>query len=314
MARYRSALPQVGGGLFLTDGGIETTLNFHDGLELPHFAAFHLLKTAEGQAALRRYFRAYAAIAKGFGAGLILESATWRASTDWGTRLGYDRPALAEANRLAIRLLEEIRDEHAGDRAPVVISGCIGPRGDGYVPDRAMSAAEAEGYHAEQIGVFAETAADMVCAVTMNDVEEAVGIVRAAQRAAMPAAISFTVETDGRLPTGQTLQAAVEQVDRETGAYPGYYMINCAHPTHFAPVLAPAAPFTARIRGVRANASRMSHAELNEAPVLDVGDPAELASQYADLARRLPRLNVVGGCCGTDHRHVEAIARALSAT
>ena len=314
MARYRSALPQVGGGLFLTDGGIETTLIFHDGLELPHFAAFHLLKTAEGQAALRRYFRAYAAIAKGFGAGLILESATWRASADWGARLGYDRPALAEANRLAIRLLEEIRDEHAGDRAPVVISGCIGPRGDGYVPDRAMSAAEAEGYHAEQIGVFAETAADMVCAVTMNDVEEAVGIVRAAQRAAMPAAISFTVETDGRLPTGQTLQAAVEQVDRETGAYPGYYMINCAHPTHFAPVLAPAAPFTARIRGVRANASRMSHAELNEAPVLDVGDPAELASQYADLARRLPRLNVVGGCCGTDHRHVEAIARALSAT
>ena len=185
MARYRSALPQVGGGLFLTDGGIETTLIFHDGLELPHFAAFHLLKTAEGQAALRRYFRAYAAIAKGFGAGLILESATWRASADWGARLGYDRPALAEANRLAIRLLEEIRDEHAGDRAPVVISGCIGPRGDGYVPARAMSAAEAEGYHAEQIGVFAGTAADLVTAITMNYAEEAVGITQATNALAL---------------------------------------------------------------------------------------------------------------------------------
>ena len=193
-----------------------------------------------------------------------------------------------------------------------MISGCVGPRGDGYVPGRTMSAAEAEAYHAEQIAVFAETAADMVCAITMNDVEEAVGIARAARRAALPAAISFTVETDGRLPTGQTLEAAIEQVERETRAYPGYYMINCAHPTHFAHVLAPGAPFTGRIRGLRANASRMSHAELNEAPTLDVGDPAELASHYASLRTRLPRLNVMGGCCGTDHRHVEQIARACS--
>ena len=312
MARYRNALPQVGGRLFLTDGGIETTLIFHDGLELPDFAAFHLLKTAEGEAALRRYFRAYAELAKRFGAGLILESATWRASADWGARLGYDAPALAAANRRAIRLLEEIRDEFAGDRTPVVISGCVGPRGDGYVPGHTMSAAEAEGYHAEQIGLFAETAADMICALTMNYVEEAVGIGRAAQRAAMPAAISFTVETDGHLPAGQTLEAAIEQVDRETGAYPSYYMVNCAHPTHFAPALAPGGPFTARIRGLRANASRMSHAELNEAPALDAGDPAELASQYADLKRQLRHLNVMGGCCGTDHRHVEQIARACA--
>jgi S-methylmethionine-dependent homocysteine/selenocysteine methylase len=152
----------------------------------------------------------------------------------------------------------------------------------------------------------------MICALTMNYVEEAVGIARAAQRAAMAAAISFTVETDGHLPAGQTLEAAIEQVDRETGAYPSYYMVNCAHPTHFAPALAPGGPFTARIRGLRANASRMSHAELNEAPALDAGDPAELASQYADLKRQLRHLNVMGGCCGTDHRHVEQIARACA--
>jgi S-methylmethionine-dependent homocysteine/selenocysteine methylase len=309
MARYRNALPQTSGRLFLTDGGIETTLIFLEGLELPDFAAFHVLRTADGEAALRRYFRAYAEIARRFGAGLILESATWRASADWGARLGYTSAALADANRRAIRLLEEIRDEYESERTPVVISGCVGPRGDGYVPGRTMSAAEAEAYHAEQIGVLAETAADMVCATTMNYVEEALGIARAARSASMPVAISFTVETDGHLPTGQPLRAAIEQVDRETSDYPGYYMINCAHPTHFEHVLEAGQPFLERIRGVRANASRMSHAELNEAPALDIGDPAELGAQYAALARRL-RLTVMGGCCGTDHRHIEQIARA----
>jgi S-methylmethionine-dependent homocysteine/selenocysteine methylase len=309
MTPYRAALPQRDDRLFLTDGGIETTLIFHEGLELPDFAAFHVLRTADGEAALRRYFRAYAEIARRFGAGLILESATWRASADWGARLGYTSAALADANRRAIRLLEEIRDEYESEWTPVVISGCVGPRGDGYVPGRTMSAAEAEAYHAEQIGVLAETAADMVCATTMNYVEEALGIARAARSASMPVAISFTVETDGHLPTGQPLRAAIEQVDRETSDYPGYYMINCAHPTHFEHVLEAGQPFLERIRGVRANASRMSHAELNEAPALDIGDPAELGAQYAALARRL-RLTVMGGCCGTDHRHIEQIARA----
>ena len=312
MVRYRDALPQMDGGLFLTDGGIETTLICHDGLDLPDFAAFHLLRTAEGEVALRRYFRTYAEIAKRYAAGLILEAATWRASRDWGARLGYAPVALAEANRRAVRLLEEIRDGYEDDRTRVVISGCVGPRGDGYVPGHTMSEQEAEAYHAEQIDVFAGTNADMVCAITMNYVEEAIGVARAARRAGMPAAISFTVETDGHLPTGQTLEAAIEQVDRETGAYPSYYMINCAHPTHFAHMLTPGAPFTARIRGLRANASRMSHAELNEAPALDIGDPAELGSQYAALKGRLRHLNVLGGCCGTDHRHIDQIAWACS--
>lgn len=310
MTRYRDALPQLAGRLFLTDGGIETTLIFHEGLDLPDFAAFHLLNRPDGPEALRKYFRTYAGIAMRFGIGLILESATWRASADWGTRLGYGPSALAEANRRAIGLLEEIRGEFESDRAQIVISGCVGPRGDGYVPGHAMSEKEAEAYHGEQIAVFAATAADMVCAITMNYVEEAVGIARAARRAAMPVAISFTVETDGNLPTGQSLKAAIEQVDRVTSRYPAYYMINCAHPTHFEHVLLEGEPFVRRVSGLRANASRMSHAELNEASVLDVGDPAELGSQYARLKRRLGHLTVLGGCCGTDHRHIEQIAAA----
>lgn len=312
MARYRDKLPQLGRRLFLTDGGIETTLIFHDGLELPDFAAFHLLQTPGGEAALRSYFRRYAEIAKAFATGLVLESATWRANPDWGTRLGYSAEMLAAANRRAIQLLVEIRDEYDSERTPMVISGCLGPRGDGYVPDRAMSEREAEAYHQPQVDTFAGSAADMACAITMNYVEEAVGIARAARRAHMPVAISFTVETDGNLPTGQTLKAAVARVDEATSGYPSYYMINCAHPTHFERVLTEGA-WLDRIGGLRANASRKSHAELNESPELDVGNPAELGRQYASLTGRLSRLTVMGGCCGTDHRHVGQIAEACAA-
>ncbi len=312
MAQFRKALPQLGGDFFLTDGGIETTLIFLEGLELPDFAAFDLLKRKDGEAALRKYFRTYAGLAQRFGTGLILESATWRASADWGTKLGYSAKEMADANRRAIGLLEEIRNEFMGDTNKVVISGCVGPRGDGYNPGKMMSEKEAETYHGDQIRVFQDSAADMVTAITMNYVEEAVGIARAAERAAMPVVISITVETDGKLPTGQTLRAAIEQVDAATSRYPSYYMINCAHPTHFEHALTAAEPWTQRIRGLRANASRKSHAELNESPELDIGDPAELGMQHAQLKSRLPQLNVMGGCCGTDHRHVEQIAAVCS--
>jgi homocysteine S-methyltransferase len=311
MARYRHRLPQLDGGLFLTDGGIETTLVFHDGLELPDFAAFALFERPEGEAALQKYFRAYVEVARRSGVGLVLESATWRANPDWAARLGYDREALAEVNRRSIRQLEAIRAESATDATPIVVSGCVGPRGDGYDPGHTMSAADAEAYHGEQIATFATTAADLVTAITMNYVEEAIGFTLAARRAAMPAVVSFTVETDGRLPTGQSLGDAIEQVDAATSGHPAYFMINCAHPTHFDRVLARDEPWTGRIRGLRANASRKSHAELNESPELDVGDPVELGGQYAELRRTsLSQLNVMGGCCGTDHRHVEAIAAA----
>ncbi|HYG56172.1 MAG TPA: homocysteine S-methyltransferase family protein [Burkholderiales bacterium] len=301
------ALPQLDGGLFLTDGGIETTLIFNEGIGLPHFAAFHLLKDKAGEAALRRYFRAYGALAKRFGAGLILESATWRASADWGAKLGYDGRDLLEANRRAIWLLEELRDEMKGTR--VVISGCVGPRGDGYVADAVMTPREAQIYHARQVDAFASTAADMVTAITMTTTEEAVGIAHAAREAGLPVAISFTVETDGRLPSGEPLGAAIERSDHETSGYVAYYMINCAHPTHFAGALE--AKFASRIRGLRANASQKSHAELNESTELDAGNPAELGAQYASLKQRLlPELAVLGGCCGTDHRHVEQMALA----
>ena len=307
---HRTSLPQLEGDLFLTDGGIETTLIFHQGLDLPEFAAFVLLDDDEGVDQLRRYYEPYLELARESGAGFVLESPTWRANPIWADRIGVSPQKLDELNRRAIGLMEELRDGAGTGDAPVVISGCIGPQDDGYRPAETMSSDAARDYHSTQIGTFADTAADMVTAITMTCPDEAIGVARAAQDAGLPSAISFTVETDGRLPNGQALGEAIEEVDGATGGAPAYYMINCAHPTHFEAALATDAAWPERIRGLRANASTMSHAELDEAEELDDGDPEDLGARYAALRARLPRLNVLGGCCGTDHRHVGAICDA----
>lgn len=310
MTKYRAKLPQLSGGLFLTDGGLETTLIFHDGIDLPHFAAFDLLREPSGVETLNAYFRRYASIAKAAGVGFIFESPTWRASPDWGFKLGYSEDALATANRESIVQLAALRKEFETDQAPMVISGCVGPRGDGYDSGDVMTVAEAEDYHAVQVGTFSETAADMVTGITMTNANEAVGLARAAKSAGVPVVISFTVETDGHLPTGQSLQDAIKTVDAATNNAPAYYMINCAHPTHFDARLPADEGWMSRIQGLRANASRCSHAELDEATELDDGNPAELGSYYRNLLSRHSHINVLGGCCGTDHRHVEQISVA----
>lgn len=314
MQKTYAALPQLAGGLFLTDGGLETTLIFHDGIDLPHFAAFDLMRTQNGRRTLRDYYVRYLEIARANGTGFILQSPTWRASPDWGALLGYSEAALAESNRDSIALLHELKADYASDHMPIVVSGCIGPRGDGYVADTVMSADAARGYHSFQANIFAAAGADMVTAITMTNTPEAIGIARAAEAAGLPAALSFTLETDGRLPTGEPLADAISAVDDATGGLPAYYMINCAHPDHFAEMLNTGGDWTRRVRGLRTNASRMSHAELNEAPDLDDGNPEELGAQNAALMRALPALSVLGGCCGTDHRHVGAMcAHTLAA-
>ena len=308
MSTSNSTLPQMNGSLFLTDGGIETTLIFHDGFDLPYFAAFDLFKDEKGTRALRRYFARHASVARKTGVGFILESATWRASKDWADKLGYSAARLEEANRKAIRLLRDIKAEYETPASKMVISGCIGPRGDGYDPGNVMSPEEAQAYHSQQVRIFADEGVDMVSAITMTNVHEAMGITQAAQQAELPVVISFTVETDGNLPTGDGLGKAITVVDRATGNGPAYYMVNCAHPTHYESKLMSGEAWVERIGGMRANASRMSHAELDNATELDDGNPIEFGRQFADIRSRLKRMNVLGGCCGTDHRHIEQIA------
>jgi homocysteine S-methyltransferase len=302
---YREHLPQLTGDLFITDGGMETTFIFENGLDLPDFAAFVLLDDPEGVQALRDYYESYIAIAREHGVGIVLDTPTWRANADWGDRLGYSAEALADVNRRGVALLEELREP---DGPALVISGCIGPRGDGYRVEAAMSANEAERFHAAQVETFAQTNADLVTALTLTYADEAIGVVRAADGARMPVAVSFTVETDGRLPDGTALGEAVEAVDEATDRSPAYFMINCAHPTHFDGVLEGA--WLERVRGLRANASTKSHAELDEATELDSGDPADLAERYVALRARAPQLTVLGGCCGTNTRHIGAICSA----
>jgi homocysteine S-methyltransferase len=309
MASYRHTLPQLGGGLFVTDGGMETTFIFHDGLQLPHFASFVMLASEDGRDRLRAYYRHYLDIARKHGAGFILDTPTWRANPDWASKLGYTTEALHMANVAGVNLMRELRERHEELGRPIVISGAIGPRGDGYKDGR-MEANEAEDYHSEQIASFANSDADMVTAFTLTGVGEAIGVARAAAAHGMPCAISFTVETDGRLVGGRGLRQAIEATDEATGGSPAYYMINCAHPTHFSPVLERGGDWTRRIAGLRANASRMSHAELDDSETLDAGDPADLGQRYRELLQEMPEIRIIGGCCGTDHRHVAAICEA----
>jgi S-methylmethionine-dependent homocysteine/selenocysteine methylase len=310
MSKYRNSLPQLlSRDVFITDGGIETDLIYHAGMELPSFASFVLFQDEKGQNALRKYFHGYVSVARNYEVGLILEAATWRSNPDWGKQLGYSENDLVTINHKAIEMLAKLRKEYENDKTKIVISGCIGPRGDGYSPTNIMSAKEAEEYHSTQISTFSKTEADLVTAITMNYVEEAVGIVQAAKSFGMPVVISFTVEADATLPTGQTLKDAIEQVDKETGNYPAYYMINCAHPTHFADVLASGEAWVERIHGVRANASKKSHSELDVSTHLDEGNPVELAHDFTQLLNHAKNLNVLGGCCGTDSRHIEEICK-----
>jgi homocysteine S-methyltransferase len=294
---------------FLTDGGLETSLVFRDGIDLPDFAAFPLLDSDHGRAELARYYEAYLDLAEETGSGFVLDTPTWRANLDWGARLGYDAIRLAAVNRRSVEFVTALADERPGLRR--VINGVIGPRGDGYVVGATMSAAEAAAYHGLQARAFAEAGAEMISAITMTYADEAIGVVRAATAVSLPVVISLTTETDGRLPSGQALGDAINQIDAATGGAPAYFMINCAHPTHFADELDPSHEWVRRIGGVRANASRLSHAELDEATELDRGDIAELGSLYRELSSVL-QLRVVGGCCGSDDEHIRTIHRALT--
>ena len=313
MATYRHHLPQLDGGLFLNDAGLETDLIFNHGIDIPEFAAHTLLPDERGRAALTRYMEGFLGLARDTGCGFVLDTQTWRAQPHFAEALGQTPYDLRAANQQAAEFASALRDRFATNAQPIVLNGLVGPRGDAYAPEEDIAAAEAEQYHAQQLGWLADTDVDMVTALTFTQSDEAIGVVRAAESLGLPVVVSFTVETDGRLPTGEPLGDAIIAVDDATGSAAAYFMINCAHPDHFARQLS-GAEWPRRIRGIRCNASRMSHVELDECEVLDDGDPIELAASYRQLKDSLPWLNVFGGCCGSDLRHVTEIARSLTTT
>ncbi len=311
MSQYRNELPQLSGDLFLTDAGLETDLIFNHGIEIREFAAHTLLPSEQGREAVARYFREFLTLARDYDTGFIFDSQTWKAHMHWAESLGASEQDLREANRESIAFIAEIRDEFAGNNKPVVLNAVIGPRGDAYAPEARLAIKEAENYHARQLEWLAATEVDMVTALTFTQSDEAIGVVHAAQKAGLPIAISFTVETNGCLPTGQPLGEAITAVDDATDGAAAYFMVNCAHPDHFFDKLGNV-DWARRIRGLRCNASRLSHAELDACEVLDDGNPEELADQHKNIFATMPWLNIFGGCCGSDLRHVAQIVKAVA--
>jgi S-methylmethionine-dependent homocysteine/selenocysteine methylase len=311
MGIYSQQLPQLGNRPFITDGGLETVLCFQQHIDLPHFAAYDLLRDQQGYERLYDYYTTYTKLAQQYGVGIVLETPTWRANPDWARLIGDSPETLEQLNRQAVKLLEQIRDEYETEHTTVLISGNLGPRGDGYTPSKLMTEDEAKDYHSTQIATFADTNVDMLAALTLNYVDEAIGITRAAQEHDLPVAISFTVETDGKLPNGESLQRVITEVDAATDQGPAYYMINCAHPTHFEHLFKAGGDWLQRIRGLRGNASCLSHAELDESETLDDGNPVAFGCELEELRRLSSHLTVLGGCCGTDHRHIEEVCKHI---
>lgn len=311
MGIYSQHLPQLENRVFITDGGLETVLCFKQNIELPHFAAYDQLRDAKGYELLYDYYKTYAKLAQQYGVGIILETPTWRANPDWARLIGDSPETLQHLNRQAVKLLEHIRDEFETGETPILISGNLGPRGDGYTPSKLMTTEQAKAYHTTQISIFADTNVDMVAALTLNYADEAIGITQAAQLHKVPVAISFTVETDGKLPDGQELQRAIDEVDTATNNGPVYYMINCAHPTHFTHLFEAGGDWLQRVKGLRGNASCLSHAELDESETLDEGNPVAFGRELGQLKSLSSHLTVLGGCCGTDHRHIEEICKNI---
>ena len=311
-AATTTQLPHQGDRLYIADGGLETTFVFQKDVDLPLFAAFHLLNSDSGIDGLKDYYKSYIDIARRNKFGVVLDTPTWRASAGWGEQLGYSADDIRQYNQISVEILKDIKDQYASSDSPMIINGAIGPQDDGYNPAEILSIEAAQQYHAHQIAALAEVGVEMVTAVTMTYIAEAIGITRAAKAVGIPVAVSFTVETDGKLPDGTLLKDAISIVDIATEAAPVYYMINCAHPSHFEHVLEKDSDWMDRVVGIRANASCKSHAELDEAIELDDGNPVEFGQDYARLNRLFKNLRVMGGCCGTDHRHIDEVCKSVT--
>lgn len=298
---------------FLTDGGFETWLFFQQGFEAPEFAAITLMDNEAARQAMRNYFDGFLRMAEASGTGFVLDTNTWRGCPLWASKLNLSETELLRLSGNAVNFAKNIRADWQTRVSPILINGVVGPAGDAYAPEQVPDSAEARELHTPQVKLLAGAGVDMISAITMTNTGEAIGIAQAVQEQNLPVVISFTVETDGRLPTGEHLGDAIQTVDTATNNGPVYYMVNCAHPDHFRDTVADGSDWVSRIGGVRANASRMSHADLDASETLDDGDPAEFGHLHIDLAQYLPGLRVVGGCCGTDHRHVESVAQHLYA-
>jgi S-methylmethionine-dependent homocysteine/selenocysteine methylase len=300
------------GRAFLTEGGTETELLYKWGFELPEFAVFPLLDNPNAVTVMRDMFRRTLDVAAKHGQPMLLSGLDYRASPDWGVKLGYSVEGLAEANLRSITFLREIAGEYVRQVPDIRIAGIVGPRGDAYSLNRTITAEEAEDYHAVQLETLRRAEVDLAQAMTFSNIPEAVGVTRAAQAIGVPLAILFTLDSTHRLRSGPSLREAIEAVDAETNHAPAFYGINCSHPVEFEPALEPGNWFQ-RVRCLRPNAAKMDKISLCKLGHLEEGDPVELGRLMGDLAQRYQHIDIWGGCCGTGPVHLEEIARNVLA-
>ena len=305
--------PRLDNKFYLTEGGSETEIMYKWGFELPEFEMYPLLDNPQADEIIRNMFRRYFEVAAQHDTGMLLNGHDYRASPDWGAKLGYSPEALRNMQHRVIDFLDGMRAEYADRVSDVYIAACIGPRGDAYGSGGEITADEAEDYHSVQLKNLDGTAADMAVAATFNNVPEAIGVIRAANGAGRPIGVSLTLTPEGRLRSGPGLGEAIETIDEATDGGAAWFGTNCSHPLEFEPALAEQGPWLDRLRYIRPNAARMDKIALCSLGHLEDGDPVELGGQMGEVARRLPRADIIGGCCGTDERHLSEIARNVNA-
>lgn len=304
--------PRLENKFYLTAGGTETEILYKWGYELPEFAMFTLLDDEEANECVRNMYRRYFEVAAKNNTGLVIEGHDYRASPDWAGKLGISLENLAEIQHRIINFLTDLKTEFDGKVSDVVITGGIGPRGDAYGTGGNISEAEAEDYHSVQLSTLKDTDADMAVALTFNNIPEAVGIVRAATKIGIPIGISLTLNTESRLSSGPSLREAIEAIDENTDEGAAWYGTNCSHPLEFEPAISEEGAWRQRLRLIRPNAAKMEKISLCKLGHLEDGDPIELGAQMGDVASRFPSVDIIGGCCGTDERHLNEIAKNVN--
>jgi len=311
-------VPTTARPLWVTDGGLEADLIHHHGVDLPGSAAFPLLGTTEGRALLTSYYSGFAQVARRTGTGLLLETPTWRANPDWVVALGGSPQDVRRINLESVVFLAGLGEMllasgalstaaktgtsgRQSDDGAFQVRGVIGPKGNGYLPERRPTAEEFADYHSVQAAALCDGGVSWVTAYTLSTLAEAVGVVRAARAHSLKVGICFTVESDGRLPDGSPVAAAVEELWQRSA--PDGLLLNCASPSHIVRALEDDG-WGRLVTGLRVDASGPSHAELDSSEQLDEGDLQDLVRDFQRLTARLPNLEVVGGCCGSDARHI----------
>jgi homocysteine S-methyltransferase len=301
--------PQENDVIYLAEGGQETEIMYRHGHDLPEFAMYPLLENPEAVADLKQMYARVLDIAAECGFAAMICGLDYRASPDWGEKLGYSRSGLAEALEASIAFLRDVAEPYQGQIDRILIGGSIGPRGDAYSLNRTITADEAEDYHGFQLEVLQRVGVDFASAMTFNNVAEAIGVSRAAARVGLPLSMGFVLDNNHRLKSGASLREAVEAVDAEAGnAKPDFYGINCSHPLEFEPALE-SGDWILRLRSLRPNASARDKMDLCKIGHLEEGDPVDLGHRMGALAKRLPHVDIFGGCCGTWDKHLCEIAR-----